>query len=179
MCYFCWHELIAFKGMADYRWYAVYTRSRGEKKVAELMHKNGYQVYLPLVKTLRQWSDRKKKVEVPLISSYVFVKVSEKEYYSILNTPGALAYVTFEGKAAPIRESQMEAMRMAVEGNLDIELTQEGIGLGERVKIISGPMKGAEGEYIETVHKHNFIINLDHIGFSLKVEVGANDVVKL
>jgi transcription antitermination factor NusG len=165
--------------MADYRWYAVYTRSRGEKKVAELMHKMGYQVYLPLVKTLRQWSDRKKKVEVPLISSYVFVKVSEREYYDILKTPGAMAYVTFEGKAAPIRESQMEAMRMAVEGNLNIELSQEAIGLGERVKIISGPMKGAEGEYVERVHKNSFIINLDHTGFSLKLEIKATDVVKM
>lgn len=165
--------------MTNKTWYAIYTRSRAEKKVASWMYDNGYTVYLPLVKTLRQWSDRKKKVEVPLISSYVFVQVSEKEYYSILNAPGVVAYVTFEGKAAPIRDSQMQVMRQAVEGNLPIEVNNEQLKPGQRVKVISGPMKGAEGEYLETVHKNNFIINLSHIGFSLKVEIHAAEVVKL
>jgi len=160
-------------------WYAVYTRSRREKKVAELLINDGYQAYLPLVKTLRQWSDRKKMVEVPLISLYVFVNVSEREYYNVLNTPGVVRYVTFEGKAAPIRNSEIEAMKMAIEGNLNVTLTQESIDLGQKVKIIAGPMRGAEGEYVETKHKSNFIINLNNIGFTLKVEVNALDVVKL
>jgi transcriptional antiterminator RfaH len=160
-------------------WYAIYTRSRGEKKVAEVLKNDGFEVYLPTVKTLREWSDRKKMVEVPLISSYVFIKVSEKEYYNVLNASGAVRYVTFEGKAAPIRESQMLAMRMAVEGNAPIELISKRLKPGQPVKIIAGPMKGAEGEYLETKHKHNFIINLNHIGFSLKIEINANDVVKI
>ena len=160
-------------------WYAVYTRSRGEKKLTELLISEGYLAYIPLVKTLRQWSDRKKRVEIPLIPSYVFVKVSNREYYDVLNTPGVVAYVSFEGKAAPIRESQIEAMRKAVDGNMNVKLTHESINQGQKVKIIAGPMKGAEGEYIETKHKSNFIINLDNIGFTLKVEVNALDVVKL
>lgn len=143
------------------------------------MQLNGYQVYLPLVKTLRQWSDRKKWVEVPLISSYVFVNISKCEYYNILNTPGVICYVTFEGKAAKIHDSQMEALRIAVEGNMPIELFTEKQKAGQKVKIIAGPMKGAEGEYVATKHKTNLIINMSQIGFSLKVEIHANHVVKI
>lgn len=160
-------------------WYALYVRSRWEKKCAQQIEENGYTVYLPLIKTLRQWSDRKKMVEIPLISSYVFVNVNEKEYYNILETPGVVSYVTFEGKAAPIRESQIDIMRNAIEGNLKIEAVDRILKSGQKVKIISGPLKGNEGEYIETAHKSNFIISLSNIGFSLTVEINADDVIKL
>ncbi len=161
------------------KWYAIYTRSRQEKKVAGFMQKYGYTVYLPLIKTMRQWSDRKQKVEIPLISSYVFVQVTERDYYSILNTPGAVGYVTFDGKAAPIPENQILAMKMAVDNNLEIEITNETIEPGELVKVISGPLKGTEGELIRAVHKRNFLIRLSNIGFSLMLEVNAGDVIKL
>ena len=165
--------------MIEKTWYAIYTRSRWEKKSAKLMEDSGYMVYLPLVKTLKQWSDRKKRVEIPLISGYVFVKVSEGDYYKILETPGVVCYVTFEGKAAPIRDSQIDAMRNAIEGNLKIEAVDDILETGQKVKIISGPMKGSEGEYVKIAHKTNFIINLSSIGFSLKVEINADDVVKV
>ena len=165
--------------MEKRNWYAVYTRSRSEKKVAEYMLDEGYNAYLPLIKTLRQWSDRKKKVEIPLISSYVFVNVSEREYYDVLNIEGAVCYVTFEGKAAPIRNSEIEALKMAVDGNMNIELVNEVIKTGQKVKVITGPMKGAEGEYLETVHKTNFIICMSNINFTLKVEINASDIIKI
>ena len=139
----------------------------------------GFEVYLPLVKTLRQWSDRKKKVEVPLIASYIFVHVNNREYYDIINTPGAVAYVTFEGKAAKIPEDQIIAMRIAVDSNMQIELAKENIQAGERVKVIAGPLKGAEGEFVGEAHKRNFILNMINIGYTLKIEINASDVVKI
>ena len=160
-------------------WHAIYTKSRAEKRVFTLLEEQGIEAYLPMVKTLRQWSDRKKKVEVPLISSYVFVKVDKREYYEVLSTPGAVAYVTFEGKAAPIRDSQIEMMRNAVEGKQPIELVNEKLEKGTQVKIIAGPLKGSVGDFIETKQKCNFIIDLSNIGFSLKVEVHAADVIKI
>jgi transcriptional antiterminator RfaH len=161
------------------RWYAVYTRSRTEKKVIEQMDANGYEAYLPLVKTIRQWSDRKKKVEVPLISCYVFVHVSEAEYYKILSTPGVVRYVTFEGKAAPIPDLQIDTMKKAIEGNLNIEATTKKITPGQMVKIIFGPLNGMEGELLKWNNKHNLIIRLNNIGYTLKVKINAGDIVKL
>lgn len=165
--------------MEQETWYAIYTKSRSEKRVAEQMKATGFTVYLPLVKTLRQWSDRKKKVEVPLISSYVFVKVSERDYYNILNTQGVVRYVTFEGKAAPIPEKQIIAMQMAVDNEADIEISTEQMAPGEQVKVINGPLKGAEGEYVFGKGKRSFVIRLNHMGYALKVEVPASDVAKL
>ena len=86
------------------------------------MLKRGYEVYLPLIKTLRQWSDRKKKVEVPLIPSYIFVRVNSREYHEVIKTPGAVAFVTFEGKAARISENQMDTLKSAVDNSLNIEV---------------------------------------------------------
>lgn len=143
------------------------------------MQEQGFESYLPLVKTIRQWSDRKKKVEIPLIASYIFAKVDENEFYEILNTPGAVAFVKFEGKAARIPEQQINAMRAAVDNNLKIELEKGNIKPGEKVKVIAGPMKGSEGEFIGQAHKRNFIINMYNIGFALKLELNAADVVKL
>ncbi len=145
----------------------------------EQMQKQGYKVYLPLVKKLKQWSDRKKKVEVPLIASYVFVCVNEKEYYDVLAIPGASRYITFEGKAVAIPEKQINALKAAVDNNMQIELQTLLIQAGEKVKVIAGPLKGAEGEFVGKAHKQNFILNLSNTGFSLKIEVNAADVVKV
>jgi transcription antitermination factor NusG len=161
------------------KWYAVYTRSRGEKKALKNMTENGYDAYLPIIQTLRQWSDRKKKVEVPLISCYIFVHVTAREYYSILSTPGVVRYVTFEGKPTPIPDSQINIMKRAVEGNLPIEATTEKFTPGQMVKIISGPLNGLEGELLNLNKKHNLIIRLENIGYTLKVDVSASSVVIL
>jgi transcription antitermination factor NusG len=98
-----------------YNWHALYTRSRHEKRVYDELIYDEIEAYLPLHTVIKQWSDRKKKVEEPMIRSYVFVKISEKEYYNVLNIPAAVRYVTFEGKAAPIPEWQIDVMKKALE----------------------------------------------------------------
>lgn len=164
--------------MENWSWFAVYTKGRSEKKVKELFERQGYTAYLPLIKVLRQWSDRKKMVEQPLIPSYVFVKATESIYYKILETPGVVRYVTFNGKAAPIPESQIFALQCAIDKNLKIEISTESIASGEQVKVINGPLKGIFGEMVGSVHKRNFLIRISHIGYSLLVEIDAADVIK-
>ena len=80
-------------------WYAVYTNSRAEKRVSERISEMGIETFLPLQKTLRQWSDRKKLVEKPLISSYVFVKAVPKEFFPIRTTDGVVKFIMIQGKA--------------------------------------------------------------------------------
>ena len=165
--------------MITKKWYAVYTRSRSEKKTANLLEEKGINVYLPLIKTMRQWSDRKKMVEIPLISSYVFVCISNNEYDKVLKTNGVVRYVFFDGKAAEIRDNQIQAMKMAIEGNLNIEVDKDKFKKGEAVKVVDGPMKGVEGEYFGTTKKKNFMIRLSNIGYSLLLEIDAAIVKKL
>ena len=75
------------------KWLVLYTKPRNEKKVAERLTKNGFEVYCPLIKTLRQWSDRKKKVEIPMFSSYVFIHIDEKNRQLPLYDQGVMNYV--------------------------------------------------------------------------------------
>ena len=84
-------------------WYVVKTRSRAEEKVAQRIDSKGLNVYLPLQKTIRQWSDRKKTVEVPLISSYIFVHMEEKDLYKTLPIQGTVNVLKHLGKPAKIR----------------------------------------------------------------------------
>ena len=158
-------------GKLQYYWYALYTKSRQEKKVYQALTDQNIEAYLPLETKIRQWSDRKKKVEEPMIRSYVFVKNSEKEYYDILNTNGAVRYICFEGKAAPIPEWQIDAMRKMLDFNLPHYYSEEHFFQGEDIKIVEGPLKGYEGEVVaDSSGKQKVIIRVANIGYSLVLE---------
>lgn len=157
-------------------WYALYTRSRAEKQVFDLLDKAGHEAYLPLVKTLKQWSDRKKWVEIPLFSSYVFVYISEAEYYDVLNTPGAVKYVTFEGKAVPIPPQQIEAIRVFIDSGIELPDVELDLQPGTAVEIIAGPMKGISGELLEIMGKKKVKIEIDGLGQSVYLELPASQI---
>ncbi|CAD5252793.1 MULTISPECIES: transcription termination/antitermination protein NusG [unclassified Imperialibacter] len=95
---------------ATSHWYVLYTRSRAEKKVAESLKKHGFRSYCPTVTTLKQWSDRKKKVQEPLFRSYVFIQATEEERVLILQTPGVINFVYWLGKPAIVKQNEIEAI---------------------------------------------------------------------
>ena len=92
-------------------WYAIYTNSRAEKRVNDRLNELEIETYLPMQKTLRQWSDRKKLVEKPLISSYVFVKCTPKEFFTVRTTDGVVKFITIQAKPAPIAGKRIGAIR--------------------------------------------------------------------
>jgi transcription antitermination factor NusG len=163
----------------DYHWYAIYTKSRQEKKVFKEIQKLGLTAYMPLETKIVQWSDRKKKVEEPMIRSYVFVKASEKEYYDVLNINGIVRYVTFEGKAAAIPEWQIEAMKKMLENNIPHAYSGERFMSGEKILIESGPLKGYTGEIIkDSDGKKKLVIRIENIGYSLILEDSSFTKIK-
>ncbi len=164
----------------DYHWYAVYTRSRGEKVAAKLLHDQGIEVYLPLQRKLRQWSDRKKWVEVPYINSYLFVYTSEKEYYDILNTQGIIRYITFEGKAAAIPDWQIEAMKKLIDSDASVTFSAHRFRKGQKVQIEKGTLMGYEGEVIrDTDGKKKVIIRIGQLGVSMLIHLDISDIKKI
>lgn len=164
----------------SYYWYAIYTRSRGEKVAAKLLSDMGIDVYLPLQRKLRQWSDRKKWVEVPYINSYVFVKTSEKEYYDILNTQGVIRYVTFGGKAAVIPEWQIDAMKKIVSSENPMVFSAHQFRKGEKVQIENGALMGYEGEVVkDSDGKKKVIIRIGQLGISMLIHMELSDVKKI
>ncbi len=156
-------------------WQVVYTRSRAEKKVlAELKYKN-IECFLPLQKKLRQWKDRKKWVETPLISGYCFVHISRAEYDEVLNTDNVVCYITFEGKAAIVPDSQINSLKQLIDQNdFEISVSQENFNTGKKVEVIEGPLIGLRGELVQTRGKNKFILRLIQINNTFTVEISAS-----
>ncbi len=155
-------------------WVAAYTKPRNEKKVYERLIEQGIETYLPLQKRLKKWSDRKKWVEEPLIRSYIFIKICEKDYYKTLNTPGLVRYVTFEGKAAVIPDKQINLLKMLLGQQVDLEVLDENIAPGDKVEIIIGSMMGFVGEVVKHKGKEKAIIQIDHISHAILVTLPKN-----
>src|ERR1700744_2834125 len=93
------------------KWYALYVSSRQEKKVQEGLLSKNIEAYTPLVKTMKQWSDRKKMVELPLIKGYVFVKHADIEKEKVFTVRGIVNYVTFERKPAVVNEKEIQVLK--------------------------------------------------------------------
>ncbi|MBA2760536.1 MAG: UpxY family transcription antiterminator [Segetibacter sp.] len=92
-------------------WYAIYTKPRWEKKVNMVLERKGVEVWCPLQKVRKQWSDRKKIVEEPLFKSYVFVRIDNTERTNVLMTDGVLNFVYYVGKPAIIRDEEIEVIK--------------------------------------------------------------------
>ncbi len=159
------------------KWYALYTRSRAEKMLHKQLTQKGVECFLPLKKELKQYSDRKKWVEEPLIRSYLFVRVDQKDYFRALNTTGAVRYVGFENRAVPIPGVQIQALQqMVCQETADIETSVAEIEKGTRVEIKHGPLAGVQGELLEMRGKHRLLLRFDTIGMCIHTEVELGDV---
>ncbi len=164
----------------ELRWFVIYTKPRAEKKVAEQLNENGYEVYLPLKQEIRQWKDRLKKVEVPLFNSYVFVKVNTKQYYEIPKLiRGFVKYVTIGGQKIAVREKEIEYIKQILNySGKNIEVSSEKFNLKDKVEIKLGQLKGLKGSLIEFKGKYKIAINIEAIGTNLIVEINKNAVKK-
>lgn len=161
-------------------WHAIYVHSRAEKKVHVELTIKGVESFLPLQRKLRQWSDRKKWVEIPLISGYVFVHITRRQYDLVLQTDNVMQYVRFEGKAAIIRDQDIEILkRMLGQSDLDVEITMEELQPGMQVEIIAGPMMGVRGELIEFRGKNKVALRIPPLGFTVLVESPGKSLIVL
>lgn len=162
---------------AAYNWYAVYVKSRAEKKAQTELQYKGIESFLPLQRKLRQWSDRKKWVEMPLISGYLFVRISRKEYDAVLQSNFIVSYVRFEGTAAQIPEKQIDFLKMMLKQDaVDIEITQEKFAPGQIIEVISGPLIGLQGKLVRIKGRNKLAVELDQLGYSALVEILSEDV---
>ena len=154
-----------------YHWFALYTKPRAEKKVYEDLQQMEVEVYLPMRKELRQWSDRKKWIDVPVISSYIFVHIQMDDYRRVFESKGILSYVSHKGKAVVIPDREIEAMRRTVESNLTFNVETSAIRKGQTITIASGPLKGITGEVLEVQGARKFFLRISHIGYTLVVNL--------
>ncbi len=161
-----------------YTWYALYTKSRAEKKVAEELNKLGVTNYLPLKRELKQWSDRKKWVEVPAISSYIFIKITPDLYRRVFEVNGVVAYVSHNGKALTIPEHEIFAMKRTIENKIAFDIEARNIKKGEEITVTSGPLKGIKGIVNTVQGTKKLYLNISNIGYSLVVDLEEATVEK-
>lgn len=163
------------------RWYAVYVKSRYEKKTCKLLEDRHIEAYLPLLNRLKQWSDRKKMVEEPLFKSYIFVRTDLKNYYDILNTPGVVRFVGFEGRPAPVPDNQIMAVRQFVgynDGALELDEIQS-LHEGQLVEIVYGEMKGLVGRLVSFNGRQRLIVDIESVGRSIPINISRSQVRSL
>jgi transcriptional antiterminator RfaH len=149
-------------------WFVIYTKSRNEKKVAELLQKNGVEVFCPLVKLKKNWSDRKKIVETPLFNSYVFVNLSEKDRNVVFYVPGVIRYLFWLKKPAIVKDSEIESLKTILHETMD-SFTIENYQIGDTVKISEGVFKGVDG-VIEKQSKNKLHVILENVGKKITLQ---------
>ena len=158
------------------RWFAVYVKSRSEKKVFKLLDEMGIESFLPLITRVKQWSDRKKKVEEPLFRSYLFVNISLSDYYTVLNVNGVVKFITFEKKPVPVPDNQIIAIKEYLNDTELHSIDYEDFKEGELVRIKSGQMKDLVGRFIKINGKHRVIIDIEAVGQSIPINIARSNV---
>lgn len=160
-----------------YYWFAIYTRANSEKRLCEELKEKNIECYLPLRKVLKFWSDRKKWIEEPLFKGYIFVKVSNKEFFDVLNLPGAVCYVSFGGKAQSIPEGQINGIKTLVQlVDEEVALSYDRIRKGQKAEVMCGPLKGVKGEIVEIHGQERILIRIKTMNCSLHAKISKEEV---
>ena len=159
-------------------WYVLYTKSRCEKAVVSKLAVAGIEVYCPLLKRKKLWSDRWKWVEEPLFRSYCFVQLEDKDRDSIFTVPGVIRYVYYCGKPAIIREKEMDLLKIWLMQYDHDSIQSEKLNISDRIKIRSGALMDKEAEVLE--NKGNYaLLFLEELGLRVKVDLRKNIVEKI
>ena len=159
------------KNKEEDKWYAIYTHPRAEKQVYKRLIDNSIETFLPLQKTFRIWSDRKKLVEKPLISSYVFVKTRSKHFPEVYKIQGVVKFVTFEGHPASIPQRQIDNLRLLINSDEEIEVSSEKFAQGDNVEVVSGSLVGLTGELIKIGSKNRVVVRIDRLDQNLILKI--------
>lgn len=160
----------------DLRWYALYTKPRWEKKVAELLDSKKIENYCPLQKSERTWSDRKKIILEPLFKSYVLVRLAPKAHIPVLQTDGVIGFVTFQGKPAVIRDEEIDTVKQFLKDYEHVQVEPIDVNVNDEVTIINGPLMQQKGQ-VQEVNGKMIKVMLPSLGFAL-VAIDKSNLAK-
>ena len=155
------------------KWHVVYVMSRQEKKVAKRLSDQHIEHYLPIVKRLSVWSDRKKWVDFPMFNGYMFVRPTPLQKDLVVQTVGVVSYLTFGGSHAVVTDKEIEIIKtIETEGYFaETILDPKDFSEGESVLIVEGPLKGQKVDLVRKNNERIFLISFDTLGQSIKVNI--------
>jgi transcriptional antiterminator NusG len=160
-------------------WYVFYTASRQEKKCEQSLAVGEFMVFLPLSEQMRQWSDRKKKVKVPLFPGYIFVKCLASEVAKISGYRGIVGPVRFGTGYAIAREEEIESIRRLLDRGVYAEVVPRIISFGDKVFVEDGPLKGQIGRCISESGGNYLYIEIAAVNHSIRCKLTAASLRKL
>lgn len=156
-------------------WYALYTCARHEKRVAEQIERRSFACFLPVYRSIRRWKDRRKELELALFPGYVFVRMALEKKLRVLEVPGVVHLVSFNGQPAPVPAEQIETLRARLSNSGKIE-PHPYLSKGRRVRVHSGAMEGLEGIVVRRKDSCRVVFSIDLIQRSVAVEVDEADL---
>lgn len=161
------------------KWHVFYLRPRTESIVCQLLTNLNYEVFCPVIQSVRIWKNRqKRKVRLPLFPNYLFVYTRDHELYAIKRLPHVVSCVTFGGSPSTVSDKEIEGIRRML--GMECTITVEPrFSKGERVRIVAGPLAGFEGVLVKQHSKTRFGIQLRSISHSIFVDVLLSDLEKL
>jgi transcription antitermination factor NusG len=159
------------------RWFALHTRARHERVVEHRLREQGMETFLPTVREVHRWSDRKKTVEVPLFSCYVFVRcaLSPDDRTRVYRVESALGFVGVRGAGVPIPDEQIDGVRSVLSQTAPWR-SHPFLKVGQRVRVCGGALDGVEGVFLSENGDHSLVISVDVIQRSLAVRIDGYDV---
>lgn len=157
-------------------WYAAYTASRHEKTVAEHLRQKEIECFLPLYETVRRWNNGRHRVQLPLFPSYVFVRVEPRNKLRVLQVPGLVQLVSFQGAPAALPDAEIETLRTGLTAGV-LAQPYRYLNVGSKVEICRGPLQGMRGILLRHQGQFRVVLSVDMIMRSIVVEVEAADVV--
>jgi transcription antitermination factor NusG len=152
-------------------WYAVYVNVKHEKKVTQKLCDKAIEAYSPIIKKMQQWSDRKKLVEFPMLSGYVFVKIDLSKKEEVLNCAGVFAFIKFNGVEAKIKESDITILKSIESSGYDVSVEPAGLQVSDEVEVTQGPLKGLKGKVFRFQNNEFVQIELGSIKQNIKVQL--------
>ena len=163
--------------MDQLQWYAIRTRSRHEQVVSHQLEKQGIEEFLPTVTHTRKWSDRVKRVEMPLFSGYSFVRLvlSSPDRLRVLQTHGVAGFVGLSAVATPIPDSQIDDIRKLLASRIPFQ-EEPFLKVGQRVRIRGGALDGVEGILSAHHDDRSLVISIEPIQRSLSVRIKGYEV---
>jgi transcription antitermination factor NusG len=153
------------------RWFALYTSYKREKIVRKLLSAKGIEVYLPIQKVTRRYVRKIKHLELPLISCYVFVKITKAEYIKVLETEHVLKFIRFSNNLLSIPEAEIQLMKRIIGEQLDFTIEPAVFAIGETVEVIAGALTGLEGKLVAQEGRQSFIVELTNIGYQFRMAI--------
>ncbi len=161
------------------QWYALYTRSKHEKKVQFYLEQKDIETFLPMRMEIRQWSDRKKKVKAILFPNYIFVRTHPVNFWEITSLPGAIRLVGIGRTPSSIPDTVIDSIQKVVGGDTMIEVGSLNLSRKDKVRVTNGPFMGVEGRFVRLGVKNMLIIEIELLNRSIMLELSPGQVQKL